>query len=203
MWSGNAVRYKHPVYKDANGKIVDYESFAFGCRMTIIYVHVDNVFVLNETGDKTHDKYDGNWGSQRKVVPRGKIPKDLAGVKDSHYTVTPITDAMGTLRFVTVIFAAKEVSPEWSLGIDIFVEWDPDNEFNMGPGKAIDGKKIPVQFADNPKASMTSTIMMEKFQKVDKMGITQWGVDKNRSQYIPAAVNDGHISHTGKVFWVT
>ncbi len=44
-----------------------------------------------------------------------------------------------------------EVSPGWSLGIDIFAEWDLDNEFNMGPGKclprlslisAIDGKEI-------------------------------------------------------------
>ncbi len=59
----------------------------------------------------------GNQGGQRKVVPRGKIPIELVGVKDSHYTITPITDATGILRFLTVIFAAKEVSPEWSLGI--------------------------------------------------------------------------------------
>ncbi len=32
-------------------------------------------------------------------------------VKDSHYTITPITDATGILRFIMVIFAAKEVSP--------------------------------------------------------------------------------------------
>ncbi len=28
---GNAVRYEHPVHMDANGKIVEDESLAFGC----------------------------------------------------------------------------------------------------------------------------------------------------------------------------
>ncbi len=69
-----------------------------------------------------HGKEDGNQGGQRKVIPRGKIPKEFVGLKDSHNMITTITDATGILRFVTVIFAAKEVSPEWSLGIDIFAE---------------------------------------------------------------------------------
>ena len=133
--SGNAVRYEHPVHKDTNGEIVDDVSLAFGHPVTINYVRPENVFFLDETGDNTHGKDDGNRGGQRKVVPRGEIPKELVGVKDSHYTITPITDATGTLRFVTVIFAAKEVSPVWSLGVDIFAEWDPEDEFNMGPGK--------------------------------------------------------------------
>ncbi len=141
-----------------------------------------------KTGDNTHGKDNGNQGGQRKVVPRGIIPKELVGVKDSHYTITPITDAIGALRFIMVIFAAKEVLPVWSLGVDIFAEWDPDDEINMGPGKrhpglslisTVDRKEIPVLFAANPKASMTSTILMQTFQKMDKAGITQRGVDKN------------------------
>ena len=139
--SGNGVRYKHSVHKDASGKIVDDESLAFGYPVTIYYVHPDNIF-LDETGDNTHGKEDGNQGGQRKVVPSGNIPKELVGVKDSNYMITPITDATGALRFVTVIFAAKEVSPEWSLGIDIFAEWDPDDEFNMGSGKRHPGLSL-------------------------------------------------------------
>jgi hypothetical protein len=207
--SGNAVRYEHPVHKDTNGEIVDDVSLAFGHPVTINYVRPENVFFLDETGDNTHGKDDGNRGGQRKVVPRGEIPKELVGVKDSHYTITPITDATGTLRFVTVIFAAKEVSPVWSLGVDIFAEWDPEDEFNMGPGKrhpglslisTVDGKDIPVLFAANPKASMTSTILTQTFKKMDEAGITQRGVDKNGNQYVPAAVFDGHISRMGEDF---
>jgi hypothetical protein len=43
-----------------------------------------------------HGKEDGNQGSQRKAIPRGKIQKELVGVKDSHYTNPPITDATGS-----------------------------------------------------------------------------------------------------------
>jgi hypothetical protein len=107
------------------------------------------------------------------VVLRGNIPKELVGVKDSHYTIMPVTDAMGTLRFVMVIlFAAKEISPGWSLSVDIFAEWDPDDEFNMGSGKrhpglslisSIEEKEILVLFSADPKESMTSAILRQTF----------------------------------------
>jgi hypothetical protein len=71
-----------------------------------------------------------------------------------------------------VIFAAEEVSPEWSLGIDIFAQWDSEDELNLGPGKrhrgltlVSDGKDIPVLFAANTKASMTSGILKEALKK--------------------------------------
>ncbi len=69
----------------------------FGCPVTIDYVHPENVFFLDEMGDNTHGKDDGNQGSQKKVVPKGEIPKELVGVKDSDFTITPIMDATGTL----------------------------------------------------------------------------------------------------------
>lgn len=59
------------------------------------------------------------------------------GVRDSHFTITPITDATGKLCLVVVISATKEVSPEWSLGIDIFSKWDSEDELNLGPGNVI------------------------------------------------------------------
>ncbi len=111
------------------------------------------------------------------------------GVKDSHFTITPNTDATGKLQFVVVIFAAKEVLLEWSLGIDIFAEWDTEEELNIGPGMrhpglllvSSDGKDIPVLFAANTKVSMTAGILKKTFQKMDELGITQRGVDENGS----------------------
>ena len=154
------------------------------------------MYFLDETRDNTHGKDDGNQGGQRKVVSKGEIPKELVGVKDSHFTVTPITGATGTLQFVTVIFAAKEVSPEWSLGIDIFAKWDPEDDINIGHGKrhpglsllSADEKEIPMLFVANPKASMTSTILKETFKTMDELGITQRGVDEDGKTYRPAAV---------------
>jgi hypothetical protein len=95
--SGNALRYDNPVHKDKNGKIVDNKSLAFGCLATIDYVRLENVFFLDKTGDNTHGKDYGNQGGQRKVIPRGEIPKKLVGIKDSHFIITPIMDATGTL----------------------------------------------------------------------------------------------------------
>ncbi len=121
---------------------MDNESLSFGCPEPIYYVHPDNVFFLDETRDDTHGKDDGNQGGQRKIITIGKIPKEPVRVKDSHYTITPITDAMGAQRFIMVIFAAIKVSPGWSLGIDIFAEWDPDNKFKMGPDKHHPGLSL-------------------------------------------------------------
>ncbi len=53
-------------------------------------------------------------------------------------------------------------------------------------------------FAANPKASMTSTILKETFQNMDKLGITQQGIDENGNTYCPAAVIDGYISWMGE-----
>ena len=71
----------------------------------------------------------------------------------------------------------REILPEWSLGIDVFTEWDAEDELNIGPGMchpglslvSSKGKNIPVLFAANKKASMTSGILKETFQKTDEL----------------------------------
>lgn len=55
-------------------------------------------------------------------------------------------------------------------------------------------------FAANMKASMTSGILKEAFKKMDVLGITQLGIDENRTTYCPAAVVDGRISRMGEDF---
>ncbi len=129
--SGNVVRYDRPVHYNQVGKIVDDETLDCSHPVTIKYLHPENVFFLDETGNNMHGKDDGSQGGQRKVVPMGEITRKIVGVKDSHFTITPITDATGKLRFVVVIFAAKEVLPEWSLGINVFAEWDTEDELQI------------------------------------------------------------------------
>jgi hypothetical protein len=86
---------------------------------------------------------------------------------------------------------------------------DPDDEFIMGPGKrhprlslisVIDAKEIPTLFAANPKASMTSTILMQTFQKRMRRGSSYAVLTKLGNQYVPVAVIDGHISRMGEDF---
>ena len=75
--SGNAVRYEHPVHNDANGKIVDNVSLAFGNLVTINYVRPENVFFLDETVDNTHGNDDRNQAARGKLFQEAKFPKSL------------------------------------------------------------------------------------------------------------------------------
>ncbi len=95
--SVNIVQYDCPVHYNQVGTIVDDETLAFGHPVTIKYIRPENVFFLDETGDNTHGKDDGNRGGQRKVEPKGEILKEIVGVRESHFTITPITDATGKL----------------------------------------------------------------------------------------------------------
>ncbi len=122
--SGNSMRYEHPVHYNQVGTIVDNETLA---NMSVQRMY----FFL------TRPAITRNRDGQRKVVPKEEIPKEIVGVRDSHFTITPITDATGKLCLVVVISATKEVSPEWSLGIDIFSKWDSEDELNLGPGNVI------------------------------------------------------------------
>ncbi len=49
---------------------------------------------------------------------------------------------MGSLMNLAVIFVAKDVSPEWSLVINIFAELDPEDDINIGPGKRHPGLSL-------------------------------------------------------------
>ena len=95
------------------------------------------------------------------------------------------------------------------MALTFFAKWNSENDFNIGPGKQhpgislllpADKKDIPVLFAANSKASMTSTILKDKFQKMDELCITRRGVDEKGITYCPAAVIDGHISRMGEDF---
>ena len=147
------------------------------------------------------------------VGPAGETPQELVGIKDSHFSVLPISDFLGQLRFVTVIFAAEELKGGWTVGVDVFAdvvdELDGvDPLCNHGPGKRYpglslfgpDGNEIPVLFAATPKASMTSSILKDTFQMMDDLGISQRGVNEDGTEYLPFVIIDGHPSRMGEDF---
>ena len=90
------------------GKIVNNESHAFGRPMKIKYTRPHNLFFMDETWDNTHGKEDSIKGGERKVVPRGEVPREEVGVNNAHYTVAPFNDATGQLRCVVVIFSVEK-----------------------------------------------------------------------------------------------
>ncbi len=58
--SGNVVRYNEPVHYNQNWEIVNDATLAYGYQVTIKYIHLENVFFLDETSDNMHGKDNGN-----------------------------------------------------------------------------------------------------------------------------------------------
>ena len=210
--SGNAVKFDTPVHMDKEGRIVEDESKGFGRPVTTNIVDPSNVFVMDETGDNTCGKNDGNNAGEKKVVPKGQVPKERVGIKDAHYTVVPINDLTGRLRCVAVIFKGEKVVPSMAVGCDPFADFDDDDyASNFGPGKRFpglpihdhEGKEVPVVFAATTNASMTSTVLMQIFEKMDEKGISKREYDSNgKLVKYPVVILDGHVSRMGEDFLV-
>jgi len=212
--SGNAIKYEQPVHMDKDGNIVLEAKDAFGLPVTIKITRPENCFCFDETGDNTHGKDDGHKGGQKMVATKGEIPRELVGIKNSHFTVLPISDFTGKLQFVTLIFAAEKLKAAWAISINVFSELVEehldfeDSTRSFGPGKRYpglllfnaDGNEIPVLFAATPKASMTSGILMQTFQKMDELNITQRGIGEDGKSYYPLVVIDGHMSRIREDF---
>lgn len=210
--SGNAEAFDEPVHMDREGNIVHNVSEGFGRPVTIDITEPSNVLVMDETGDNTHGKDDGNNAGEKKVVPKGQIPKERVGIKDAHYTVLPVNDVSGRLRCLAVIFKGEKLSPSLVLGCDVFADWDDDDYIsNFGPGKRYpslpihdhEGNDVPVVFAATPNASMTSTVLMQVFKKMDEKGISKREYDSNgKLVKYPVVILDGHVSRMGEDYLV-
>ena len=207
--SGNATRLLTPAHMDMLGNVVS-EDKAFGYPVPIRIDRPKNVFYFDETGSNTNGKDDGDRGGERRVVPEGVDADVAVGIKDSHFTVVPVTDATGDLVFVCLIFKGAKLMSTWTHGVNVFAELDETNDVNnFGTGKRYPGMNItcpntgrvvPVMFAASPKASMTSKILKDLMAAMDMKGITSRGVDDNGKKYWPIVFVDGHISRMGEEF---
>lgn len=204
--SGNAVKFEPPVHMDVDGNVVEDESLAFGCPVSINIIHPNNVFCMDETGDNTHGKSDGKKGGEKFLCGKNQTPKLMTGSRDSHFTSVPFTNFCGDMVFLVVIFASKKMPRHWCAGDDPFAPYDKNvYSNNFGPGKRYpgltltreDGKEVPVFFAHSENGSMTGAILTQVFQRMDKEGIATRTFDENGNptQY-PIVILDGHSSRT-------
>jgi len=201
--SGNGKRFERPVHMDRNGRIVEDEKDGYGRPVQVDVFRPENVFVMDECGDNTHGKDDGNRAGEKKVVPRGAIPAEVVSTKNSHFSILPVSNLLAETVLVTVIFKGERLSPAWALGCDVFAEWVEGSEVvdNFGPGKRFpglslfdsNGKEIPVLFAATPSASMVGTILRDTFAALNRLGIARRGTDE-RGTFYPCAFIDGHPS---------
>ena len=142
--SGNGKKLDVPVLMDMRGNIVTDESLAFGLPVDVELTHPENVFFVDETGENTIQKNDGPYAGQKVLVPIGNTPTMVA--KDNHFTVVPVSNACGNLKFVCVIFCSKKLRSLDSMGFDTFASEHPGGTMeNVGPGKRYPGGPVCIR----------------------------------------------------------
>lgn len=202
--SGNARMLDQPQHQDREGNVVS-EDEAFGYPVTLEFIHPENVFACDETGDKCGGKDDARNGGEKRLVPNGVIPKALVGISSSHFTVFPVSNFTGQLVLVQVIFKGSKFKASWGIGIDIFakeLDAQDDPSVNFGPGKRYpglsifcNGIEVITLFDASPKASMTSSILRNVVKTLDDQKLTKRGPG-----LFPAIILDGHVSRTGEAY---
>lgn len=195
--SGNAVYLEEPQYVDEEGNTVEDEALGFGYKANIRYTRPENIFVLDETGGNSGGRNDKNNAGEKLVCPTGITPRQEVGIKDEHFTVLPITNLLGELVMVAIIFKGEKLLESWCLGLDVFADevgFRRGKRYPGGPTCIVNGKEIPCVFAATPNASITTEVLADIFKEIDVRGISY----RDEAAGIhPAALVDGHISRVG------
>lgn len=91
---------------------------------------VENIFVLDESGNNTCRRNNKNNAGKKLVCPTGVTPRQEVGIKNEHFTVVPVTNLLGELVVVLIILKGEKLQESWCFGLDVFAEED-----GFGPGK--------------------------------------------------------------------
>ena len=77
---------------------------------------------MDEVGDNTSQKGDGNNGGELHVCGIGMTPQKKESTKDEHFTLLGITALNGDPVICVIIFAVKRDGKLYEYGIDILME---------------------------------------------------------------------------------
>jgi hypothetical protein len=92
---------------DTAANIVEDTSLAIGHPVTVDIIKRDNCFFFNETGSNMQGKSHGRREDVKLVVAKDQAAKNAVRTNNSHFTVVPITNLIGGLVMLVMIFAAK------------------------------------------------------------------------------------------------
>ena len=202
--AGVAEKLEEPMWVDVNGNACDEEQ-AFGSRKaTHTLTRPDMVLFVDEVGCNTSQVGDGHVGGQKKIVPRGTVPKESATTNDNHFTLLGFTAATGEPVMCAIIMEGKSINSDAVTGIDVFAqkvgnETDPDFvQNNTGPGKLyplgptceFKGKQVPCVVAHTESGSITSELLASFLKHMDDLQL----FPRDDPNVKPFLLLDGHGS---------
>jgi hypothetical protein len=161
----------------------------------------NKLLFVDEVESNTCTTKDRHVGGEKFLCQADATPQIKAATKDSHFTVLGFTAATGKPVMCAVIFSAKEMCTSWVLGFNASAPWVGNNndrkantgginkQYPQGPVCHFNGKTVPTFCCCSENGSITSELLVEMLQAIDKIGVF------NRSNGIhPFLILDGHGS---------
>ena len=104
--------------------------------------HPDYMRFVEEVGNNTNMKYDGNVGGEKLLKEKHQKVKIAAATSDAHFTVLGFNAATGEPVICAIIFPGNKLTSKQHLGVDIqfpMMEGTFSMRANSGSGKRFPG----------------------------------------------------------------
>ena len=85
--SGVAIMLDEEVQVNRQGQVTTNKDEAYGRKMSYLLTHPEIVLFVDEVGDNTSQKNDGNIGGQSFIVNTSQHPLIQSSCADSHFTI--------------------------------------------------------------------------------------------------------------------
>jgi len=206
---GIAEELNEEVWRDKDDNIVDTEEEAFGRKTAYKLLYPFMVVYMDEIGNNTSQKADGNVGGERKVGDANSDKAHInASTADCRWTNLPVVAGTGDLILNATIFKMASEDGTVPLSVEMghdvrvpIVECENEEDFlkaNVGPGKAFPGfepttfmgYEVPPFVAASPHGGINDEILVRLMMHLDK-----YVYDHLRTKYpgvTPVFLKDGH-----------
>ena len=189
-------------WQNEKGEHVSKE-MSVGQQVQYKITHPDHILYVDEVGNNTCQKDDGNKGDVKYLAQRGTQSRKACSISDAHWTTLGFTAENGEPVLCAIIFAGQSLSVEERLGIDLFAPlpnfdnclFHKDNYgrgsyFPGGPKCTFRGHRIPCYVTSTPKGSITSEVLRDILKYIDDIGV----FPRNEDSPTPFLLLDGHGS---------
>ena len=206
-----ARKFDVPVWMNSEGKIVEDQRHAFGCKVTIDIHRPDMCIVFDEVGCNITQEKDGSIGGKRFICAVDEQPYQSCSTKTSHFTCLGLTRLDGEALMCVVIIQGKkrdiatESGIDWNALSQLDIDDIPEGQeatffinnfgknkvFPGGPSCFYKGKEVPAFITFSEGGGINGNILTEIFQRLDKYQI----YDSDRKKgLVPFVLIDGHHS---------
>jgi hypothetical protein len=112
-----AIELPDDVWLDAEGKVVEKQEDAIGRKTKYIMTRPNYCVFVDEVGDITSQKDDGNIGGTKYVVWRKKRALLRAAHNDCHFTTLGFSLANGKPLLCIIIISCSEIDARLRMGL--------------------------------------------------------------------------------------